>query len=258
MGFIFMVNLSDISLFLADIFSECGHTDVSNNGLQVQGSSEVSKILFAVDACQASFDSAVSEGADLLIVHHGISWGGGLKRLSSYHAKRLKTLFNADISLMAFHLPLDAHPEIGNNAVLADMLKLQGRQEFFEYGGGPIAFYGSLETPCDAEEIAAILDAELPTECLILEADNWESLQKIAVVSGGGADALEECAELGLDCLVTGEVLHQHVHLARELGITVIEAGHYASETCGIKKLQEKIAKKFPVECKFVDIPTGL
>ena len=253
-----MVTTQEICLYLQDLFVGSRHKDHSNNGLQVEGRQEIEKIVFAVDACQAVFEQALSRGAQMLIVHHGISWGGGIKRITTHHAQRLKTLLSNDISLLAYHLPLDAHPEIGNNAILADLFDLQERQPFFEYDGEPIGFQGRLPRTLAATELAQTLEQELSGQCLILPAEDNHRIKSAGIVSGGGADAIEDCARLGLDCLVTGEITHQYVHTARELGITVIAGGHYATETTGIKALQQRIDKDFQVACEFIDCPTGL
>jgi dinuclear metal center YbgI/SA1388 family protein len=253
-----MITRQEICLYLADLFASCRHRDDSNNGLQVEGQQEIRKIAFAVDACQAAFDQAVQREAQMLIVHHGISWGGGIKRITSCHSRRLKTLLSADLSLVAYHLPLDAHPEIGNNAVLANQLNLQERKPFFEYDGEPIGFCGALPQPTNDTTLAQILERELGGRCLILPAENNHRITRVGIVSGAGASAIEDCAKLELDCLVTGEVTHQYVHVARELGITVIAGGHYATETTGVKALEQRIASTFPVSCEFIDCPTGL
>lgn len=253
-----MITRQDLCMYLTDLFADCRHQDHSNNGLQVEGQQKIRKIAFAVDACQAVFDQAVQREAQMLIVHHGISWGGGIKRITTCHSRRLKTLFSADISLIAYHLPLDAHPEIGNNAVLANLLDLQGREPFFEYDGEPIGFCGILPRATNVTTLAQLLERELGGRCLILPGKNKHRLVRVGIVSGGGADAIEDCAKLELDCLITGEVTHQYVHLARELGITVIAGGHYATETTGIKALQQCIAEYFKVSCEFIDYPTGL
>lgn len=253
-----MPSRQEICSYLSDLFAACKHQDHSNNGLQVEGQSDIRKIAFAVDACQLVFDLAVERQAQMLIVHHGISWGGGIKRITACHSRRLKTLLGAGLSLVAYHLPLDAHPEIGNNAVLAKLLGVNERQPFFAYDGEAIGFCGTLSHPATLEALAHILERDLLGNCLLLPATENPSITRLGIVSGGGADAIDECAQLGLDCLITGEVAHQHVHYARELGISVIAGGHYATETTGIKALQKRISEQFPVACEFIDCPTGL
>jgi dinuclear metal center YbgI/SA1388 family protein len=253
-----MTTAQEVCLYLQELFAGSQHRDHSNNGLQVEGRQDIDKIVFAVDACQAVFEQTLCREAQMLIVHHGISWGGGIKRITTHHAQRLRTLLKHDISLLAYHLPLDAHPEIGNNAILADLLDVQERQTFFEYDGQPIGFQGRLPHTVAATELAQTLEQKLGGQCLILPAANNHRIQSVGIVSGGGADAIEDCARLGLDCLVTGEITHQYVHTARELEITVVAGGHYATETTGVKALQQRISKDFQVICEFIDCPTGL
>ena len=253
-----MPSRQEICDYVAELFSGCRFQDHSNNGLQVEGKDEVNRIAFAVDACQRVFTQAAAGKFDLLVVHHGMSWGGGIKMVSSYHAERLKTLLCHGISLLAYHLPLDAHPEFGNNAVLADLLGLEQREPFFPYDGDTIGFCGQLPAAQAPAELCARLEKELGGRCLTLPASGNPPIRRLGIVSGGGGSAIEYCQQQHLDCLLTGEIGHQHVHYAWELGITVIAAGHYATETTGIKALQKKIAAAFPVECEFLDCPTGL
>ncbi|MBQ7206988.1 MAG: Nif3-like dinuclear metal center hexameric protein [Lentisphaeria bacterium] len=232
--------------------------DHANNGLQVQGRAAVRSAVFGVDACQALFDAAQEKKADFIFVHHGLSWGGGLRRLTGTTAKRLSTLFSAGISLYAAHLPLDAHPVFGNNAALSDMIGLKERVPFFEYDGSEIGFSGRLADPAPSEDIAAYLGEKLGTEPLFF-GDPLRKAARIAVVSGGaGLDCLEAASASGCDLLVTGEFEHVMFHPRRELGIGVIALGHYASETVGPRALMRKVAETWDLETEFIDLPTGL
>ena len=232
--------------------------DHSNNGLQIEGKKDVSLAVFGVDACQALFDAAAEAGADFIFVHHGLSWGGGLRRLTGATAKRTSALFCAGISLYAAHLPLDAHPEFGNNARLADMIGLKDRIPFFEYDGCDIGFAGRLPEAAPGEEIAAYLGEKLGIEPAFY-GDPDREVTRIAVVSGGGGlDSLEAAASCGCDLLVTGEFEHVMFHPRCELGIGVVALGHYASETTGPRALMRKVGQTFGLETRFIDLPTGL
>ena len=232
--------------------------DVSNNGLQVEGKDEVNKILFAVDGCQEVFETAAAEQCDFIFVHHGISWGGGLKRWVGMDAARFSTLFKNGISLYAAHLPLDAHALYGNNAVLSDLLGLEKREEFFVYDGVPIGFQGVLPEPAPLFEIAELLGGALEVEPL-LRGEHDRIIRRVAVVSGGGGvDSLHAAADAGADLLVTGEMEHIMHHAARELGVAVIALGHYASETTGVLAMQKLVAEKFGIDTIFAEVPTGL
>ena len=232
--------------------------DISNNGLQIEACSEVKKIVFGVDGCFELFEAAAEEKADLVIVHHGISWGGNPRRFSGYTAKRLQIMFDHNISLYAAHLPLDAHPVLGNNAQLSKMLKIESKQEFFEYDGCMIGYIGELPQKMLLKDIAAIFEDRLDTRGK-LHGDNEMRISKVAIVSGGGGmDSLEQAAAAGADLLITGEFCHEMYHLQKELGLPVLSLGHYASETVGVKAVMQDLNEKFDIECEFIDIPTGL
>ena len=200
--------------------------DVSNNGLQIEGKREVSRILFAVDACQETFDLAVKEKADFIFVHHGLSWGGGIKRWTNINAVRFSTLFKNDISLYAAHLPLDAHPVFGNNAVLSDMAGLQERKPFFNYDGADIGFSGILPENTTLKTLAEKLSAELGGSFL-LRGEPDKICRKAAIVSGGGGvDSILDAAKINCDLLITGEMEHIMHHVALETNVAVIALGH--------------------------------
>ena len=232
--------------------------DVSNNGLQIEGCDEVKKILFAVDGCQEIFDRAVEEKADFIFVHHGISWGGGIKRWVGMDARRFRTLFGNNISLYAAHLPLDAHPEFGNNAVLSRIAGLKEREKFFCYDGVEIGFCGKLDGGLTIKALAEKFAAQLGGEYRLRGDENRVCVKAAIVSGGGGVDSVFEAARCGCDLLITGELEHIMHHPARELGVAVIALGHYASETAGPRALMEEIAGKFDVQCSFADCPTGL
>ena len=250
---------NDLVKYLDDLLDLAAFSgDVSNNGLQIEGKPEVNKVMFAVDACQQTFDLAVAEQADMLFVHHGLSWGGGLKRWTGINARRFATLFNNGISLYAAHLPLDAHPQSGNNAVLSDLIGLQQREKFFCYDGVDIGFSGNLPEPVALKTLAETLADAIDAKYLLR--GNPDLLcRKAAVVSGGGGiDSVYAAAEAGCDLLITGEMEHIMHHAALESGVAVIALGHYASETTGPRALMKHIETKFGLEVVFADCPTGL
>lgn len=232
--------------------------DVSNNGLQIEGTAEVRKALFAVDGCQQVFDIAVKEQADFIFVHHGLSWGGGLKRWTNINAARFSTLFKNDISLYAAHLPLDAHKVLGNNAVLSDIVNLQERKNFFNYDGCDIGFSGIIPEEITLEALAQKLSSAVGGNYL-LRGNPDKVCRKVAIVSGGGGvDSVMDAAKCGCDLLITGEMEHIMHHVARETGVAVIALGHYASETTGPRALMQAVKEKFGIETVFADCPTGL
>jgi dinuclear metal center YbgI/SA1388 family protein len=230
--------------------------DYSNNGLQVEGKKEIKKIGFGVDASEELFKDAASMGADMIFVHHGISWGKGIKYFSGRFGNLLKILFQNDISLYAAHLPLDAHPILGHNALIADMIGLQQRYSFGTYCGTNIGYAGkidSLQVSTLGEELAKKLNSTFK-----IYGKN-RIVSKIGIISGGsGSDGIEEAAASGLECLVTGEVGHSSWHLIKELGINVISCGHYKTEVPGVKAIQNDLLQQFDIQTVFIDIPTGL
>ena len=231
--------------------------DASNNGLQVEGKEQVERAVFGVDACLDLFQQAASGSADFVFVHHGLSWGGGLKRLTGTIGRRTRVLFENRISLYASHLPLDMHPELGHNAVMARELGIVSPEPFFSYEGAEIGFGGRLPEPCTADDLAQQMDVSLNCESRIFGGKDAQ-LTGVGIVSGGGADAISECAENGYECLVTGEMKHSQYHTASELGVCVIAGGHYRTETPGVKAVMNWVQEKFDIDCSFVDLPTGL
>ena len=234
-----------------------GVDDSSNNGLQVEGVKNVGRVVFGVDACEALFTAAVESDADFIVVHHGLSWGDSLKYLQDITANRLRILFANGVSLYASHLPLDANCEVGHNAEIARRLEFRNVTPAFEYHGAFIGQLGELGESVTLDDLAKKIEDELGGTCT-----GWgfgtHKIRRVGVVSGGGADAIPEAAKRGVDCLVTGEVTHQHYHLMREYELNVIAAGHYATEKPGLEAVMGRISQHFDVECGFVELPTEL
>lgn len=232
--------------------------DHSNNGLQVEGVSKVKKAIFGVDASLEIFERASAENADFIFVHHGLSWGSQPKRFTGVDGKRLSTLFKSGISLYAAHLPLDAHAEIGHNALLANMLDLNSIKSFCEYDGAKIGMSGTLPVTKTSCEIAAVYEKKLDCKAQIFN-DTGKKIGSVGIVSGGGGlDGLYSTANGGYDCYITGEFNHTMWHHAKETGVSVIVLGHYKSETPGVLAVMKELSEKFSVETAFADIPTGL
>ncbi|MCK4549107.1 MAG: Nif3-like dinuclear metal center hexameric protein [Candidatus Krumholzibacteria bacterium] len=235
-----------------DLFSG----DSSMNGLQIEASGEIRKVALAVDACRESISRAARRKADLLIVHHGLFWGG-MVPITGIVASRVRALLEGNISLYAAHLPLDCHPEIGNNARIADVLGIAETEHFGRYAGVDIGLCGRLPRPLKIEglrrKLAGILDSPVQTFTF-----GPAVVRKIGIVSGGGAALTQAAADAGCDALLTGETSHSSYHTARENGISLIFAGHYASETFGVKALGELMKDKLGLQTFFIDLPTGL
>ena len=236
--------------------------DSSQNGLQVEGPEEVTadnlaKVAFAVDSCQAAFERAVATGAQLLIVHHGLFWDKPL-RLVGPIFQRVKTLIEGGCGLYAVHLPLDFHPEVGNNAELARLLELKDTRAFGEYHGSTIGIGGALEPPIPLDvlvERLARATGEPPVRVL---AHGPAEVSRVGCISGGAAFLMDQVADAGFDTFVTGETSHSFFHQAAERGLNVVHGGHYATETLGVKALALHLEEKFSLETTFLDIPTGM
>ncbi len=224
--------------------------DNSMNGLQVDGGAgEVKKVAFGVDASVALFDQAHKVGANMVVVHHGLFWGKPLAVVGS-HRDRLSTLLNNSMSLYASHLPLDAHREVGNNGVMADMLGLQDLEPL------SVGWVGNLPESNTIEKIGATLGIDLK-ESVLLPFGPRE-IRRIGIVSGGGGFALPEAVGKGVDAFITGEVLHQLYHYAAEDCVTVLGGGHYHTETFGVRALAKYCKEAWDIETCFLDLPTNL
>jgi dinuclear metal center YbgI/SA1388 family protein len=230
-------------------------SDKSLNGLQVEGREEVTKVALAVDAAVATFELAARAKADLVIVHHGLFWGSPAPVVGPLRA-RIASLLDSGISLYAAHLPLDAHAEVGNNMVLARLLELEAVEPFGRYEGREIGFRGRLPEPTEPAIFAARLEALLGVRPDHLAFGDGP-IERVAIVSGDAAELIPEAAAAGIDAFVTGETSHIAWHVAREHRLHVLFAGHYATETLGVRALGDRLATEFGVETVFLDIPTG-
>jgi dinuclear metal center YbgI/SA1388 family protein len=224
------------------------------NGLQVANSGRVSRILGAVDACQAAIDAAVARHADFLLVHHGLFWGG-LQRLTQRFGRKVRTLVQHDVALYSAHLPLDCHAEVGNNAVLAADLGLESPAPFGTYQGIDVGVVGGLDVPLT--ELAERLTERLGAAPRVITKGPPRT-RRVAIVTGGASGLLAEAHERGVDTYITGEGPHHTFFDAEEWGINLIYAGHYASETVGVQALGEHLRDRFGLEFEFFDHPTGL
>ncbi len=228
--------------------------DYSPNGLQVEGRSEVQRILCGVTASQALLDAAVEQQVDAVMVHHGYFWGNEAPAIRGMKKRRLQTLLKHDINLYAWHLPLDAHPQWGNNACL-------GRELGFTITGPLVAgdptcllMTGTVATPCSGAALQAQLQTTLRRDVLHCGDQAPAEIRKVAWCTGGGQSYLAQAAEAGFDAFITGEVSEQTIHIAREMGIHFFAAGHHATERYGIRALGEWLANQHGLEVTFLDI----
>ncbi len=230
--------------------------DSSLNGLQLEGSETVSRIAVAVDSTLATIEEAVAAGADFLIVHHGWFWKD-VQPITGPLAKRVKAAISGNLSLYAAHLPLDLHPEVGNNAVMAKALSLQNLEPFGLAQGLNIGFKGTLPVPQSLQDFADSIQKMTGEVCLV-HGGGKPMVSSVAILSGGGAGFVAEAAAVGADTLLTGEPEHAHFSDAFEYGINTIFAGHYESETFGVRALAVKLEDTFGIPWQFLHLPTGL
>lgn len=235
-------------------------SDISLNGIQIQNSEpeskQIKKIAFAVDACEETAKKAAEAGADLLFVHHGLFWGGCQTITGSFY-KRISTFIKNDLALCAYHIPLDANNPYGNNWGLAARLGLRNCESFGTWRGMVLGVKGELSEELTIHELAERVLRKGVTPRSVLSLGK-EKIKTVGIISGGASDDVTDAIEQGLDCYITGEFAHEDYHLAREMGINVIGAGHYETETVGVSLVMEKVEKELGIECIFVDVPTNL
>lgn len=250
-----MAKLTAITIFLDKEFNQKKIPDDSVNGLQVRCKNEVKKIGFAVDACLSTFKRAKKAKVDLLIVHHGIKWKK--QKATELKKQRIEFLRKNKISLYAVHLPLDAHYKYGNNIELANLLNIKNPKKFAKYHGFKIGYKGNFDKIMSLKQIANILNKKLSTRSQILNFGK-KKIKTIGVVSGGSGGTIESDAKDKLDCLVLGEINLSDYNNIKDLKLNVIIAGHYATETLGVKALIAPLKEKFNIQTIFIDNPTGI
>lgn len=246
-----MVNRNDLLRYIDELLAVGQFKDYCPNGLQVEGAREIRRIVSGVTASQALIDIAAERRADLLLVHHGFFWKGEDPRIVGMKGRRIAKLLSSDINLAAYHLPLDAHPELGNNAGLGRALGLPVAGRF---GTGDLAMVGELDCPLTPSELSARLQGELGREPLWIDGGG-PSLRRIAWCTGAAQSYLEEAADHGADAFISGEISEYTTHIARERGIHYFAAGHHATERFGPRTLGQHLADRFGLDHEFVDVP---
>lgn len=236
--------------YLDQVLEAARFKDYCPNGLQVEGKTEIERIVCGVTASQALLDQAVLRGADAVLVHHGYFWRNEDPRVRGIRRQRLATLLANDLNLIAYHLPLDAHPEWGNNAQLAQVMGWVGQGRF---GDQDLGWIGIPEHPAPAALIARALAARLGRDPLLV-GDGQRLVSRIAWCTGGADGFFEQAIEAGADLYVSGEISESTTHLARESGVPYLAAGHHATERYGVRALAAHLASRFGLCCEFVDI----
>jgi dinuclear metal center YbgI/SA1388 family protein len=251
-----MVFPNEIAEFLnLELRLDCFKADSSNNGLQVDAPyTEVKKICFGVDASLDFFKEAKARGADMCVVHHGISWGDSLKHITGVNYKIISYLIENGMALYGVHLPLDAHEVYGNNAVLARELGLKDIEPFGEYHGMTIGFKGKLPEKLAFEDLCVNVRALPHKGNFKALGFGKEMVQSVGIISGGAASSISEAAAEGLDVFITGEIDLQTYNECKHLEMNMIAAGHYATECGGVKQLAMLLRSSFDIEVEFVDL----
>ncbi|HEX2254380.1 MAG TPA: Nif3-like dinuclear metal center hexameric protein [Thermoanaerobaculia bacterium] len=248
------VALSELVAYLDQVLDARSGGDYAPNGLQVEGRPEVRKVVTGVSACLELFERAAEAGADAVMVHHGIFWKGMPYRLTGVQFRRVEALVRSGMSLVAYHLPLDRHPQLGNNALAARAFGLADLTPFAPVEGLPTGFKGRFPQPIPAEELVERCRRVFGREPLVF-AGGPPRVSTLGLVSGGAQKEIYRALDEGLDAFLTGEVSEWVMNLAREGGLHYLAAGHYATEVLGIRALGEHVAERFGVEAEFVDVP---
>lgn len=227
--------------------------DYCPNGLQVQGRGEIKKIVTGVTASQALIEAAVERNADAILVHHGYFWKGESPVLTHMKGRRITSLIKHQINLLAYHLPLDIHPTLGNNAQLATLLGIELRRGLEPWDKNSVAMVGELTQPMKGEQLAKRIEQVLGRRPLHIQG-HQHKIKKIGLCTGGGQSFLPLAAEQGVDAFISGEISEQTTHTAREMEVDFFAAGHHATERYGVKALGQWLSEKYQLEVCFVDI----
>lgn len=246
---------TELVRYLDALLEAEGQADYGPNGLQVEGKAVVRKLATGVSACRELHERAAAWGADAVLVHHGVFWRFlPPPTLTGFLYQRVEPLFRHDMSLIAYHLPLDRHPEHGNNALIADGLGLIDREPFGVYEGRAVGWRGTLPAPLAVDRLSAACRDLLGQEPLHF-AGGPAAVRTLGVISGGAQGELYQAIAAGLDAYLTGEASEWVMNVAREAGIHYFACGHYATERLGVRALGEHLARRFGLEVQFIDVP---
>jgi dinuclear metal center YbgI/SA1388 family protein len=249
-----MARRDDIVAFLDELLDSDSWEDYGPNGLQVPGAEEVSVVATGVSAHRELFERAADARAQLVLCHHGLFWRSQSRRIDARMKERLRALFDSDMSLAAYHLPLDAHPEVGNNALICEALGLERGEPFGTLNGRSIGFVGRAGEAIPRDELVERCARALGRDPLVFDGGP-DRISTVGIVSGGGASSLDEAIERGLDAFLTGEPSEPGMADSRESGVNFIAGGHWATETFGVRRLGDLLADRFGVEHRFLAIP---
>lgn len=247
------VSRNDLIQFYRALLNPGGFNDYGPNGLQVEGKDRIEVIAFSVSASRAAIERAVATQADALVVHHGLFWKfHGARPLTGAFARRVAPLMTHDVNLFAYHLPLDAHPEVGNAAVLGRMLDCLQQKPFGDYKGSPTGIQGLLAAPISAKELQRKLAALLNHPVILATPDPQRLINSLGIITGGANSEWQLAVQQGLDAYLTGEISEHDWHESQENGIHMFAGGHYATEQFGIQALMERTQQQFDIDCFFI------
>lgn len=249
-----MMTCTDVARLLDAELRVAHFRDVSHNGLQIANRGPVTRVLTAVDASLETFEAAVAQGAQLALVHHGLSWGDSLARITGANYTLVRYAIEHNLAVYACHLPVDAHPTLGNNARLCAALGVTGTEPFFDYHGQKIALMGRLAEPIPRGAFAERVRVALRPPRLETFFHGPETVRTIGICSGGAPEGIAAAAEAGLDLYLSGEATLVGYNLARHCGMNALFAGHYATERCGIRAVGEWLAGQTGLEVAFLDL----
>lgn len=245
---------NELNHYFNDLLQPESFKDYCPNGLQIEGSKQLKKIAFAVSATRDSVTQAVALDADALVVHHGLFWNfHGAQTLTGTFAKRIFPLVQNNINLFAFHLPLDAHLDIGNAAVLGQLIGCQQQSAFGDYKGCPTGIEGILKQPLTAKELGLKLHSVLNHDIIIASPDANQTIESIGIITGGANSDWVLAKKAGLDAYITGEISEHDWHESQENGIHMFAGGHYATEIFGVLALMQNVQQQYQIECFFID-----
>jgi dinuclear metal center YbgI/SA1388 family protein len=228
--------------------------DFCPNGLQIQGNNHINKVITGVTATQALIEQAIVKKADAILVHHGFFWKNESPVIRGMKYQRIKALIDNNINLFAYHLPLDIHPELGNNVQLANLLSIEVKGPLEIGNPLSVAIYGEVEQAISGEALAIKINEKLFRECLHIAPPSNKKIKRIAWCTGGGQSYIELAAEQGFDAFISGEASEQTTHVAKEMDIHFFAAGHHATERYGVKAVGEYLAKEQGIDVEFIDI----
>ncbi|MBP3944995.1 Nif3-like dinuclear metal center hexameric protein [Psychrobacter sp. K31L] len=255
------ISVQTLTQFCDDYLSASVFKDYAPNGLQVDGGRPIQRIVTGVTACEALIDAAIADNADAIMVHHGYFWKGEPAPLTGMKGRRVRKLMQHGISMIGYHLPLDAHPITGNNVILADMLDMTITGALYPAESHPVGNIATC-TPQSADDLIAKITQALGRTPLHIaakynsskEAENKRLIKRVGICTGGAQDMIEQAATMGCDAFISGEISERTTHIARELGIDYFACGHHATERGGIQALGEIVAQKFGLPVTFIDI----